>query len=420
MVSEEAELIRIRVQLTGVFSPSAPVSKKELFAGRLDQITQVISAVSQVGQHVVLYGERGVGKTSLASLVYDFWNDVFKDESAVVAPRVNCDTTDTFESLWAKIAEEVEMEYAKRNMPFPRNGGAFENAFEELVHEAARPNTVRRFLELYNNKLIIIIDEFDRLQDDEALRLIADTIKTLSDHLVETTLVIVGVADSVDDLIREHASIDRALVQVLVPRMSIEELKEIVQTRLERVGMEITDEALGCIVEISQGLPHYTHLLGLHSGLAAIQNKRRRVQFEDAMAALNTAVDKAHESIRTAYHKATTSPRRENLFRQVLLACALTPVDDLGYFAPADVRAPMSRIMQKRYDIPAFIRHLNALCTEDRGRILQKTGPERKQRFRFVDPLMKPYIVLRGLAEQMIDSRILSIVPRESQEHPST
>ena len=41
--------------------------------------------------------------------------------------------------------------------------------------------------------MVIVLDEYDRVEDDDALSLIADTIKSLSDHAVETKLVIVGV-----------------------------------------------------------------------------------------------------------------------------------------------------------------------------------------------------------------------------------
>jgi DNA-binding NtrC family response regulator len=46
-----------------VFTPSAPINDKALFAGRIDQVRQVMDAVSQRGRHAVIYGERGVGKT---------------------------------------------------------------------------------------------------------------------------------------------------------------------------------------------------------------------------------------------------------------------------------------------------------------------------------------------------------------------
>jgi len=51
-----------------VFKPTAPINREDLFAGRQPQTRDVVDAVNQQGQHAVLYGERGVGKTSLANM----------------------------------------------------------------------------------------------------------------------------------------------------------------------------------------------------------------------------------------------------------------------------------------------------------------------------------------------------------------
>jgi MoxR-like ATPase len=58
-----------------VFSPGAPVDKYALFAGRREQVADVINAVNQRSQHVVLFGERGVGKTSLANVLGEIFID---------------------------------------------------------------------------------------------------------------------------------------------------------------------------------------------------------------------------------------------------------------------------------------------------------------------------------------------------------
>ncbi len=59
-------------KLSSVFTPGVPVHSRDLFVGRFDQIMLVTAALSQPGQHVVLYGERGVGKTSLANVLTEF------------------------------------------------------------------------------------------------------------------------------------------------------------------------------------------------------------------------------------------------------------------------------------------------------------------------------------------------------------
>ncbi len=48
-----------------VFQPRIPINRPDFFAGRWDQLTTIVDAVSQAGLHAVIYGERGVGKTSL-------------------------------------------------------------------------------------------------------------------------------------------------------------------------------------------------------------------------------------------------------------------------------------------------------------------------------------------------------------------
>jgi predicted AAA+ superfamily ATPase len=52
-----------------VFTPSATIDNQALFAGRVNQLNRIIGAVSQRGQHAILFGERGVGKTSLANVL---------------------------------------------------------------------------------------------------------------------------------------------------------------------------------------------------------------------------------------------------------------------------------------------------------------------------------------------------------------
>ena len=82
-----------------VFTPGAPISEAELFSGRIDQISKIIETISSPGYHAILYGERGVGKTSLSNVLLSFLNDIGGD---FLLPRVNCDKSDTFTTLWKK------------------------------------------------------------------------------------------------------------------------------------------------------------------------------------------------------------------------------------------------------------------------------------------------------------------------------
>jgi Cdc6-like AAA superfamily ATPase len=255
--------------------------------------------------------------------------------------------------------------------------------------------------------LVVIFDEFDRIIHSQARALFADTIKALSDHAVHATLVLVGVADTVDQLIEEHHSISRALVQIRMPRMSTKELYEIIDKGLARLDMTIADDAKEHIAFLSQGLPHYTHALALHACRNALEGGETRIKLADVAGAIKRTVDEAQETIQNAYHKATSSPRKENLYGEVLLACALADKDEIGSFSASAVRAPLKKITGKSYGIPSFAQHLKNFCDDSRGPVLHRSGIRRRFRFRFVDPMMQPFLIMRGFSTGLLGQESL-------------
>ena len=101
---------------SSAFTPASPVSEKELFAGRIAQVRLVVDAINLPGQHAIIYGERGVGKTSLANILSS--RLVSKNGVEAIAPRINCDGTDNFEALWKKALGEIEVEKTTEGMGF--------------------------------------------------------------------------------------------------------------------------------------------------------------------------------------------------------------------------------------------------------------------------------------------------------------
>lgn len=375
--------------LSQTFTPSTPVSQRAAFAGRFDQIMQITAAVAQPGRHIVLYGERGVGKTSLANILSEL---LIHTESSIrdYAVRINCSVNDTFSTVWARIFAELKIEVP-----------------EKWKYGTPSPDEIRQALSKVKPPMVIVVDEYDRLEDDEALSLMADTIKSLSDYTVETKIVLVGVSDSIEQLIGEHESVRRALEEVAMPRMRRSEITELITDGFGAVEMTIDEEALGRIARLAEGLPTYAHALSLKAGRIAVQNDQDRVELAHVEDAMRAHVQAPH-STRAAYLVATQSPRPESLFAQVLAACALAPKDELGYFTAASVKEPLSAIMERSYDIPAFSRHLSEFIGEGRGAVLQRKGEPRRYRYRFRDPLMQPYAIMAAL--------VIGIVPEEYKE----
>ncbi|MBI2806156.1 MAG: ATP-binding protein [Planctomycetes bacterium] len=386
----------------GVFSPAAPIRERDVFAGRTDQLRSVIDAIHQKGQHVLIYGERGVGKTSLANVLEPFLAP--KGKTHVIAPHINCDGKDDFASIWRKIFKQIPLVDETPAFGFRGEAKKTVTSLGQDLDGEITPDVVLTIAHALarKNLFIPIIDEFDRLAGKEVTQLFTDTIKALSDQSPATTIVLVGVADTVEQLIAEHQSVERALVQVRMPRMSRAELVQIVRNGLHALGMTIQAEANGFIATLSQGLPHYTHLLGLHSSRLAIDNNEKTVRVKHVEGAIRKAIAGAQQTLQRAYHQATISPRSDNLYKQALLACALADADQLGYFAAGDVRTPMSRIMKKPYEIAAFSRHLADFCNAERGPVLERIGLPRRYRFRFRNPLLQPFVIMEGLAHGMI------------------
>lgn len=58
----------LRAEAEGIFTPGTPIREQELFAGRLPQLEKLAQRIRMAGSHAVLFGERGVGKSSLVNI----------------------------------------------------------------------------------------------------------------------------------------------------------------------------------------------------------------------------------------------------------------------------------------------------------------------------------------------------------------
>jgi Cdc6-like AAA superfamily ATPase len=396
----DEEKIQLKYQASQVFTPGLPIDEKDLFAGRIPLIGKVITILGQRGQHAIIFGERGVGKTSFANVLKSY----LSTPTMILAPRVECITTDTFSSIWKKVFSQIEVIREKQTAGYHPKDASEKFTLADTFKGAITPDQIQDALERLidaGNIVVVIIDEFDRIADRTVRRLMADTVKSMSDRGDRATLLIVGVADTVVDLIAEHESVDRNLVQIPMPRMSTTELEMIITKALPRLGMEIDPHALARISFFSRGFPFYTHKLGSYAAIAALDDDKLKIETDHVDTGIRQTVDDGQYTHLRTYVTATYSARKIHLFRQVLLACALARTDELGFFSASDVREPMTGIMHRDYDVPSFARHLKEFCELKRGQILERTGDKYSVRFRFANPMMQPFVTMKGFADKM-------------------
>jgi hypothetical protein len=401
------ESTQLSIAAGNAFQPRSPISTREFFAGRWEQLTTVVDAVAQKGLHIVMFGERGVGKTSLANIV-DPLLYVMEETMTGRHPepritvKVNLHQGDAFGNAWSRVFDEITWSEDQPGIGLSTRPHEVQVTLKEAFKIGNFPtiDIVRRTLRTLPRS-VIIFDEFDR--GSTALkRDFTDLIKALSDYAVDSTIILVGVSETVDQLIRDHASIVRAIVQVQLPRMNERELKEILDKASKALKVQFSPNAAALIVRMSQGLPHYTHLIGLHATREAALRLSRLIQVQDVHRSFDKAVKQAVQSIQEKYLLAIHSAHREALYDNVLLACAMassSAKDALGYFHPADIVQPISAILgRENVTIATFQKHINEFCEAERGRVLERHGSPRAYKYRFHDPLLPPYIFMTALA----------------------
>jgi Cdc6-like AAA superfamily ATPase len=370
-----------------IFSPHAPIDEEQLFAGRMDLVDGLVETVFQRGQHAILYGERGVGKTSLCNILKD---KIFARSKFYSVTKRSCTAQHDFRRIWSQLFDQIILP-----------DGQY---LSDSIDNNTDAYDIYRAVERMPGKLhpIFVVDEYDRVLDAATHVKMADTIKYFSDYSSKATLVIVGVARDVKELFGGHPSIERNVRQLPMPLMSMPELSKIFDKRLPDLGMTIDADVSETLIRLAQGLPGYTHLLGQNSARSAIRRRSLNIAVVDLNEALKKSIDQCDEKIKELYGNSVRSTKPRNQYQQALLACALAPIDDRGYFAAADVKAPFSAIMGKQLDIAHFARHLNEFCDPKRGPSLIRVGQPKSYQFRFADALLRPFVVIKGINDGLI------------------
>lgn len=188
--ANEQEWRQLEFQASQIFTPHTPINEEDLLNGRDAVLNRVIDVVFQEGQHALIYGERGVGKSSIANIIKD---KVFSRTKSFKVIKRSCTTEHDYKLIW----QHLFTDFAYDGMPAPEWIGTHSNPFDILQLIEGTSTDLRP---------IFIIDEFDRVPDDATRRLMSDTIKYLSDYAARATIILVGVADTISKLVNSRGT----------------------------------------------------------------------------------------------------------------------------------------------------------------------------------------------------------------------
>ncbi|NOG69847.1 ATP-binding protein [Roseicella sp. DB1501] len=337
---EEGSLTRpsldaARRRLAESFTPTRPLvgrrkrkdgdqSSSIGFIGREAERERIMRAVAEDRSHVVIFGERGRGKTSLANMVM-----AQALAMGFVVARHVCAANSDFDSIMRGLFRDIPRWLSTLGPAGPEDPPG---ALGLLPDRPVLPGDVmvasNALIEL---RLLLVVDEFDRVVDQETRTAFADTLKQLSDRGVPLSFVIIGVSESAEELLGRHPSIQRCVTRVPLPLLSHEEVEELVERGAERAGLDYSPTARACIAELARGVPYMGQLLALRAGQAALDHGRTAVQGSDLIAAMQAAVVEADPRI-IAIYDSVTRMERDPAALGALRAAAAGRQDSLGRF----------------------------------------------------------------------------------------
>lgn len=390
----EDRFASIRIRLAEAFTPSNPITDRRRFAGRTEVLTKLINAIEGQKLHTIVYGERGIGKTSLLHVLGQA-----ADEARYLVVYMSCSAESAFDETVRSIAERIPLLFHHDFGPTHEEAekGA---TFASLL--PAGPVSVRAASELFakivGTRVLVLMDEFDRTESVDFQRSVAELMKNLSDRAVRAQFVICGSAANVSEFVSHIPGIRRNVLALQLPPMTPAEIHDLVSNGEGVSGITFEPPAVAFIAQVTSGLPYVATLLSYHAGLAALDEARTAVTIDDVSAAISEAMSELNGRMSRRVQALIRDGVLKGLHKSLgRLAREALPVG--GRFGDAEIdslhRAPEAAA-RCRMLIDSLAQH---------GGLLEVSEDELGRRYRFVEESIPAYLWLLEAQESFLNSQ---------------
>lgn len=397
-----------------VFTPRSPVREIRFLQGRDELIEDIRGALYHLGAAIVIYGERGVGKTSLAKLASQKLCKEMPSLQGIEPIYYSVSEGDTFLHILGAILPSLGVEKIVTKVQTTSTSGEKSRvnlylaeledkthtettmATRPLVEPLPSPQVVVDHLK--GKRGLIILDDYERITDENTRRFFPELIKKISDNQLAVTLIVVGIGDSTHDLIKVHPSVERNLTAIHVPRLTDEQIRQIAVNGFTALRLNYEPEAVEQIVRYSANFPFYTHRLCEGIVRAYIQQARNNqrhdwtIRASDVPAAIREAIRNSPPTLTEAYDQIKATERA----LQVAYIIAAAPDEPI---ARARIQEYLTAWVGEDKDIDHTLKKLVELGVLKR--------PETGQ-YCFCDPLQRAYVILRFRADTP-DSQLVTV-----------
>ena len=387
----DREEIIIRSGVRDVYVPNKPVDSVELFCGRQNEVSRIIEGINTGGMHVLLYGDRGVGKTSLSKITCTM---LMLNSTITNYHEKICDSSDTFVTIIQSLFQDLSIKcsiksssswdfsFLWRLLSFSKKGSTEYISYDNI----ASPSWVAKRIADFEG--VFLIDEIDVLQNPEDKKKIAELIKQLSDKNSKLKIFVVGISKTASELFGGHPSVQRCLKEIRLNRMSDDELKEIIEKGEGRLNITFSQSVKRVIIKSSAGYPYFTQLLALKAAEEAVCANSNNVTMNEFKLAVRRAVDDLEGSLKEQYQRAIIGQRMDRN-KSILLAAAICGED---IFQARELKANYNAITKQDISQQELNNFLSSnIISEGYATILRRVG---KGVYIFNDPRMPSFIKL--------------------------
>jgi hypothetical protein len=175
-----------------------------------------------------------------------------------------------------------------------------------------------------NNTTIIIVDELERIESSAEREKFAEFMRNIPELNADVRFIFCGIMHDVTELLQSHASAGRILETIELKRLNYTDLWKILTVVAKKLNVEIQEEALIRIGQVSDGFPHYVHLIG-ESLFWAMFDDEKEVTTSGSdhfKTGITGALQRTEAALRAAYEKATHKIRNTADYEEALWALA--------------------------------------------------------------------------------------------------
>ena len=397
-----------------VFTPGRiPIRPSNVYSRRGEAETDFEQSLER-GMVPLVFGEYGVGKTSLArhqfkpqeakvtlvnieSVADSTLQDVFdrileKLDYVVVRKRVETHVSTSSHEQGGSAA--IGLAWAKASIASKRTKGESKGSQNEGELVVSSP-TDSRIVEICESAgVALLIDELHRATDtfnDE----LAKFIKTYGNANCHCfSIALLGTSSDASKLVRSDKGIDRLLQEVHLLSMTQDESNFIVEQGMRALAVVISDSVRDRLVKIAVGSPSILQYLCLECAESAVKRQSRDVTFEDVDRAVKKFVETKEARLNRAYISAIETTGENRYRKQILRAMAECPDE---YVTMDYLTAAVSGYLGKTVPSTSLSGPLRELKTERFGSVLtdvaRPDSTDRMQNFTtFRDPSLKAFI----------------------------